>query len=126
MYAQSPLHFPRHLPPKRQHGWTAPLALLLVFLLGLVALCYVWQVNVTAVRGYDISALERRLEELKEEERKLELRATELQSVRTIEEAIPKLNLIPARKVIFTSPIAKGGVAQARGGAGARAGKNTF
>lgn len=84
-----------------------------VFLLGVVLLLlavgggflYIREITSTAASGYDISTLERRAAELREQELRLEAQAAELQSLKRVEERVPKLNLVPSREVAYTAPI---------------------
>lgn len=97
----------------RRGGISWPLFLLGVFLILLAAaggFLYVREITSTAASGYDISALERRSEELRAEEAKLELEAAELQSLKRVEELLPKLNLVPAGVLVYTSPLIEAAV----------------
>lgn len=89
-----------------------------LFMVGLVSILlalgggilYIRQITTTAASGYDISTLERRAEELRAEETKLQLEAAELQSLQRVEEQLPKLNLIPSEKLTYTTPLVGGSV----------------
>jgi len=72
---------------------------------------YIFQVTSSAVGGYDTSSLEKEMTALKEETRQLELQAADLQSIKTIEKGVEKLNLIPSEQVAFTTPVVGGTVA---------------
>lgn len=74
-----------------------------IILLCLISLFYLTQANQIATKGYEIKDLEDRLDNLKEENRGLELRAAELQSVRNVEEGVKKLNMVPLQKVVYIS-----------------------
>lgn len=86
------------------------LGVALIVLLAAGGLLYVRQITSTAASGYDVSALERRAEELRREEAALEFEAAELESLKRIEERLPKLNLVPAERVVYTSPLVGGAV----------------
>lgn len=87
-----------------------------IFLLGVFLLVlavaggflYIREITSTASSGYDISALERRSEDLRAEESRLQLEAAELQSLKRIEERLPKLNLVPTSTITYTSPLLDG------------------
>lgn len=87
-----------------------------VFLLGLFLLVlaviggflYIREITSTASSGYDISALERRSEELRAEESRMQLEVAELQSLQRIEERLPNLNLLPTGTITYTSPLLDG------------------
>lgn len=78
-------------------------------------LLYIHQVTSSAANGYDVVSLERKAGDLKEQERRLELEAAQLQSLKTIEENVRRLNFIPTDAVAFTSPIIEGTVAYSGG-----------
>lgn len=90
-----------------------------LFLLGLFLLVlavaggflYIREITGTASSGYDISALERRSEELRAEESRIQLEAAEFQSLQRIEERLPKLNLLPTGTITYTSPLLDGALA---------------
>ncbi len=75
-----------------------------IFILCLLSLFYLAQANQTATKGYEIRALEDQLETLREEQKKLELKAAELQSVRNVEEGSRQLNMVPVEKVVYLTP----------------------
>lgn len=66
---------------------------------------YIREITSTAASGYDVSALERRAEELREQELRLEAQAAELQSLKRLDERVPKLHLVPSDVVAYTAPI---------------------
>lgn len=75
-----------------------------IFILCLLSLFYLAQANQTATNGYQIRELEEELDVLKEENKKLELKAAELQSVRKVEEGVKHLNMIPIDKLMYITP----------------------
>ena len=60
---------------------------------------YLLQVNALATRGYEIKKLEKRILELKEANRRLELESTALKSIETIESQARILNFVPSGRV---------------------------
>lgn len=74
-----------------------------IILLCLTSLFYLAQANTIATKGYEIRELEEKLATLKEKNKKLELKAAELQSVKNIEEGVKHLNMVPIDKVIYLS-----------------------
>ncbi|MDP2918300.1 MAG: cell division protein FtsL [bacterium] len=74
-----------------------------ILLLCLVSLFYLTQGNQVATKGYEIKDLENKLNNLKEENRKLELEAASLQSVRNVEEGAKKLNMVPIEKMSYVT-----------------------
>jgi len=77
----------------------------LIVLVSAVGLLYIRQVVSTTTSGYDVSALERRAEHLQVEEAKLQLDAATLESLKRVEEKLPKLNLVPVNELTYTSPV---------------------
>ncbi|PIU01396.1 hypothetical protein COT68_03435 [bacterium (Candidatus Torokbacteria) CG09_land_8_20_14_0_10_42_11] len=74
-----------------------------ILLFCLVSLFYLTQGNQVATKGYEIKDLENKLNNLKEENRKLELEAAGLQSVRNVEEGAKKLNMVPIEKMSYVT-----------------------
>lgn len=66
---------------------------------------YIQQTITTASSGYGISALERRVEELRKDEARLQFEVAEFQSLQRIQGQLPKLNLVPGREPVYTSPL---------------------
>lgn len=81
------------------------LCLITIILLCFLSLFYLAQANRIASRGYEIRELEEGLSRLEEENRKLELKAAELQSVKYIEEEVKHLNMVPIGKVVYITPL---------------------
>ncbi len=75
-----------------------------VILLCFVSLFYLAQSNQTATKGYEIRELEDKLDGLQEANKKLELEAAGLQSVKNIEAAAGHLNMIPIEKIFYITP----------------------
>lgn len=82
-----------------------------ILLVAAGGLFYIAQVTSSAVGGYDVSSLEERVNALREEQRRLELDAADLQSLRAVEEGVQHLNFVPTYQAVFTSPIVSGAVA---------------
>lgn len=95
--------------PAQSVPWSAFLLGLFLLVLAVVGgFLYIRQITGTASSGYDFSSLERRSEELRAEESRLQLEAAELQSLQRIEERLPKLNLLPTGTITYTSPLLDG------------------
>jgi hypothetical protein len=62
---------------------------------------YLQQILHTASNGTDIQALEKRINELKNEERALKLEGARLRSIQTVEERVKELNLVPTDHVTY-------------------------
>ena len=66
---------------------------------------YIQQTITTASSGYGFSVLERRAEELRKDEARLQFEVAEFQSLQRIQAQLPKLNLVPTQAPVYTSPI---------------------
>lgn len=62
---------------------------------------YLYQVNDIATKGYEIRALERKIQELNKESKKMEIREVELKSMYNIEKASQDLNLVSSGEVSY-------------------------
>lgn len=76
---------------------------ILIFLT-LLGFFYLQQVFDTASRNSDIHALETSILQLKEKARSLELESAQLRSMQTIEQMVPKLNLVATDQVAYLAP----------------------
>lgn len=95
--------------PSRGVPWSVFLLGLFLLVLAVVGgFLYIRQITGMASSEYDFSSLERRSEELRAEESRLQLEAAELQSLQRIEERLPKLNLLPTGAITYTSPLLDG------------------
>ncbi len=62
---------------------------------------YLFSVNQTASRGFEVSSLEEEVETLAQENKKLELEASELLSMGNVREVSKDMNLVPVEKVEY-------------------------
>jgi hypothetical protein len=62
-------------------------------------LFYLTQTNISATRGYEMEALDEKMEALKEENKKLNLQYIELQSMANIVEQVKDMNLVATAEV---------------------------
>jgi len=85
----SPKNSPRYLQRPN-------FAFLLAALATLLAAGYLVQANSLSLKGYEIGRLELEVRELKEQQQRLELEASGLQSIQSIEADVKNLNLIPS------------------------------
>ncbi|TSC71900.1 MAG: hypothetical protein G01um101438_847 [Parcubacteria group bacterium Gr01-1014_38] len=79
--------------------------LLLILVSAGAGFLYIRQTISTATSGYGISVLERRAEELRKEEARLQFEVAEFQSLQRIQEQLPKLDLVPVLAPVYTSPL---------------------
>ncbi|MDO8668843.1 MAG: hypothetical protein Q7K65_00935 [Candidatus Buchananbacteria bacterium] len=80
------------------------LSLVIVSLTFVITGAYLMQINLTATKGYEIKDLESRLNQLQEENKKLNLSYVELQSMANILEQVPKLNLVATENIEILTP----------------------
>ena len=76
-------------------------AIALVFIIGAV---YLMQINITSTNGYKIKELENRLNQLKADNKKLNLSYIELQSMAKVMAEVPNLNLVVSDKIEIITP----------------------
>lgn len=81
----------------------AGVGLLLVIVLG--GVFYITQVTGSAMDGQDITLLERKVQNLRDTQRRLELEATELQSLHHVQDRVERLNMVAPTDIAFTSPV---------------------
>lgn len=67
---------------------------------------YLFQINDLAVKGFEIRNLEEKIKELKQENKNLELKTAELQTLSNIEELKKELNLVKAGQAEYISETA--------------------
>lgn len=77
--------------------------IVILTLIVLISLLYLAQVNSVAAKGFEIKDLEKRIEELKESNKKLELKVAELRSRGYIGEQIQKLNMVSVSSIDYLS-----------------------
>ncbi len=94
--------FREALASLRLPEWTASRALryALIAVIALGGILYVRQLSQAAVSGYTIRRLEKQLELLSEEQRRLEIALIEERSLRRIEEAMSTITLVKPAKVL--------------------------
>lgn len=100
------------IPSQQGSAWNFFLiGIVMMFLMLGFGLFYVHQITGSAVGGYNVSALEKKANELKEAQRQLELQAAEKKSLKNLEKRAQRLNFIPSKSVRFTSPVVSGAIA---------------
>jgi hypothetical protein len=62
---------------------------------------YLYQVNDIATKGYEIRDLEKRIQDLNKESKKMEIKEVELKSMYNIEKASQDLNLVNSGEVSY-------------------------
>jgi len=67
--------------------------IIVAFLICVVAVLYFIQINSAAAKGFEIKDLEMKIEELKDSNKKLELKTAELKSMTSIKERVGGLNM---------------------------------
>lgn len=82
-------------------GKSRILILALILLSGLI---YLIQINQVATGGFEVRALEEKIGDLKEDNKKLELQITELQSLSRLNEEVKDLDLVAQGEVDYLIP----------------------
>lgn len=77
------------------------LMVVVVVLICLISLFFLAQVFQASTQGFEISNLQEQIEELKEKNRALEVKSTELRSFEKIKKEAEKLNMVKTDKVVY-------------------------
>lgn len=85
----------------RLHLRHAPLQIILLGVIVFASLSYLFYINQTATGGFDMKGMEGRITELQKENKKLELRVAELQSLSAIETASADMHMVAASNVEY-------------------------
>lgn len=83
---------------QNQHKFLNILMVALIISLGV---SYLFSVNQTASRGFEVSSLEEEVETLAQQNKKLELEASELLSMSNVQEVSQDMNLVPVERVEY-------------------------
>ena len=92
------------LPQKMKTG-PVTLTIVTLILVCFLSLFYLAQLFDSSTKGYQMNELEKKTEELREVNRKLEVKAAELKSYKHIEEEAKKLNMLPSASVVYISRV---------------------
>lgn len=77
------------------------LTVVVIFLVCLLSLFFLAQVFQSSTKGYEITDLEKRIKNLEEENKSLEIRAAELKSFENIKNEADKLNMVQSNKIVY-------------------------
>lgn len=78
---------------------------ILIFILLIISgIAYFWQINSLSTRGFKIKELEKDIQQLKLDNQKLELEATNEQSMFNLDEQIKRLNMVELTQVEYLRP----------------------
>ena len=83
------------------HSGFTKVKILVVFLCLAVAAIYLGIINVSAVKGYEIKKVEQKIEELKKENKQLQIQEAELNSFYNIKDNIGNLNMVEVKDVVY-------------------------
>lgn len=74
-----------------------------VAILGGVLTCgtYLGVINATAVKGYEVKAIEQKISQLKKDNKQLQIQEAELNSFYNIKDNIGNLNMVPANEIVY-------------------------
>jgi hypothetical protein len=77
------------------------LGFVLIALVGVFSLLYLSQSNKMALKGYDISTLEKERAELVAERERLEIESSRLQSIQEIQKGLDTSGMVPVKKINY-------------------------
>jgi len=86
---------------KRINFGNTGLRILLLTLIIFAGLSYLYYINQTATGGFDIKGVENQIEQMKKDSKQLEVRAAELQSLATIEQANEELEMVATTSIEY-------------------------
>ncbi len=73
----------------------------LLFAILVIGSLYIWQVNLAATAGFTMRDIERDIEEVKMEQKRLDMEVARLQSVESVASRVMMLGLVPAGEVDY-------------------------
>jgi|GEM_PF-1083661 len=79
------------------------LSFVVVFIMIFMSLFFLSQSNQTTMKGYSISDLEKKKQELVDEREKLEVEAARLQSINSIQKSSGRTDMVPIKKVNYVN-----------------------
>lgn len=93
--------FLEHPKQKRIRLGDSGLRILLLALIIVVGFSYLYYINGTATGGFDIKGIENQIEETSKQNKHLEIRSAEMQSLAVIEEASQGLEMVPTSYIEY-------------------------
>ncbi len=79
--------------------------IVIVAFLVVSSLAYFWQITSLSVRGFKIKDLENSIQQLKKDNQKLELEATDKEAMLNVEEKVKGLGLVAVEKVDYLTVV---------------------
>lgn len=76
-----------------------------VSIFALIGFLFLAQLFQTSTKGYEISALRDQAGELKEENKKLEIKAAELRSFENVNQSVEKFNMVKSNNVVYLKKV---------------------
>ena len=76
-----------------------------VSIFALIGFLFLAQLFQTSTKGYEISALRDQVGDLKEENKKLEIKAAELRSFENVNESVEKFNMVKSNNVVYLKKV---------------------
>jgi cell division protein FtsL len=87
--------------PRNLKAGPVTLTIVVITLVCLLSLLFLAQIFQSSTKGYEITDLERKVSELKEQNKALEIKAAELRSFENIKSEAEKLNMVRADKIVY-------------------------
>jgi len=76
-----------------------------VSIFALIGFLFLAQLFQTSTKGYEISELRSQVTDLKEENKKLEIKAAELRSFGNVNDSVEKLNMVKSNNVVYLKKV---------------------
>ncbi|MBU1119466.1 septum formation initiator family protein [Patescibacteria group bacterium] len=77
------------------------LTIAIVVLFCVLSLFFLTQVFQSSTTGFEVSALQDEIEELKDQNKDLEVKAAELRSLDSIERSVEEINMVPVQDMVY-------------------------
>lgn len=77
------------------------MTVILISLVCFLSLFFLTQIFQSSTKGYEITELEKKAKELKEQNKALEIKAAELRSFENIKNEADKLNMVRTNKIVY-------------------------
>ena len=77
----------------------------MVSIFALIGFLFLAQLFQTSTKGYEISDLRKKVTDLKEENKRLEIEAAELRSFGNVNDSVEKLNMVKSNNVVYLNKV---------------------
>ena len=77
------------------------MVIVVIFLICVLSLFFLAQVFQSSTKGYEMTELENKIKDLKEQNKSLEIKSAELKSFENLKNEANILNMVPANKIVY-------------------------